>query len=147
MKSLKCLLGVVSVALLAAGCTAPVYHDNTIAEWQSDGMLPPTGGGPSRVYPEPARYPAPAPSIVVRSNNRNTPGDLALADNIRKQLEYDTGLAPSLQNVTIDVDDGAVILQGTVKSELDARVIVDDLRNIAGVSRVNDELEIDPEVN
>lgn len=147
MKHFKYFLWIVPAALLAAGCTAPVYHDNTIAEWQREGMLPPTGDGPSRVYPEPARYPATTPNIVVQSNNGRTSGDLALADNIRRQLQYDAGLAPSLQNVTIAVDDGAVILQGTVKSELDARVIVDDLRDVAGVSRINDELEINPEVD
>lgn len=147
MKNIKFFLWIVPLALLVAGCTAPTYHDNTIAEWQRDGMLPPTGGGPSRVYPEPARYPATTPSIVVQSNNGNTSGDLALADNIRKELEYNLGLAPSLRDVTIAIDNGAVTLQGTVKSDLDARVIVDDLRDIAGVSRINNEMVINPQVD
>lgn len=147
MKNIKRFLWIAPLSLLIAGCAAPTYHDNTIAQWQKEGMLPPTGGGPSRVYPEPARYPATMPGIIVQSNNRNTSGDLALADAIRREVEYNVGLAPSLQDVTIAVDNGSVTLQGTVKSELDARVIVDDLRDIAGVSRINDELEINPQVD
>ena len=147
MKNLKPLLWMSSLVLLLAGCAAPVQQDATISEWQREGLLPPTGVATSRVYPEAASYPTQEPSIVVESNDRgNTRGDLMVADAIRQQVEYDRGLAPSLEHVTIVVQNGRVILRGSVRSDLDARVIVDNLRSIVGVSQIMDQLEIDPNV-
>lgn len=148
MKSMNPLAITTLFVLLIAGCAAPVRQDTTISEWQREGMLPPTGVETSRVYTEPATYPATEPSIFVQSDQRNNTGpDLALAESIRQQVQYDRGLAPSLQHVTIQVRDGNVTLEGIVKSDLDARVIVDDLRDIGGVTRIKDNLEINPDVD
>ncbi|HEX4262916.1 MAG TPA: BON domain-containing protein [Verrucomicrobiae bacterium] len=147
MKDIRQLFWMASLALLLAGCAGPVQQDTTISEWQHEGLLPPTGRVTSRVYPEPASYPAEEPNIVVKSNdNGNTRADLSVADAIRRQIQYDRGLAPSLEHVTILVQNGRLILRGTVKSDLDARVIVDNLRDIVGVSEITNQLEIDPNV-
>ncbi|HWD91991.1 MAG TPA: BON domain-containing protein [Verrucomicrobiae bacterium] len=144
---MKRLFWVSPLVLLIAGCAAPVQQDPTISEWQREGLLPPTGVATSRVYPETASYPAEEPNIVVKSNESgNSRADVAVADVIRQQLEYDRGLAPSLEHVTIVLQNGRIFLRGTVKSDLDARVIVDNLRNIMGVSQITDQLEIDPNV-
>ena len=144
MKQLQ-LVWITGLTLLIAGCAAPVRQDATISEWQQEGLLPPTGAERSRIYTEPESYPANEPSIIVDADQgRSNSGDLALADAIRRQVEYDRGLTPSLQHVAIEVRDGRVILQGTVKSDLDARVIVDDLRDIPGVTRIKNNLEINP---
>jgi hypothetical protein len=124
-----------------------VQSDHTIAEWQQNGMLPPTGDEAPRVYSQPQRdtYPATEPSIIVQTaNGKTAAGDLALADSIRRGFEYDRGLAPSLKQVTVEVQDGRVILRGSVRSDLDQRVIVDNVRDIVGVTRITDDLEIDP---
>jgi hypothetical protein len=155
MKIMKSVLWITPVTLLIAGCASgPVRPDPTVAEWERDGMLPWVAewqsDGSERVLtstgretPQMYAYPASQPSIVVESDqSKNTPADLALADSIRQEVEYDRGLAPSLQRVIIEVRDGRVILRGAVKSDLDARVIVDNLRDIAGVSRVTNNLEI-----
>jgi len=150
MKTLKTLFWSVPLALLIVGCTAPVEQDHTIAEWQREGLLPPTGRDTTRVYSsaEPIKYPANAPSIIVQTDDRrNSSIDLALADSIRQQIEYDRGLAPSLRRVTIEVQNGQVTLTGVVKSDLDARVIVDDLRDVTGVNRITDNLEINPNID
>src|SRR4051812_15286447 len=128
MKILKQFAWIIPLALLI-GCAAPVESDHTIAEWQQNGMLPPTGDETTRVYSQRETYPSAQPSIIVQTESGKTAtGDLALADSIRRQFEYDRGLAPSLQRVTVEVQDGRVVLRGTVRSDLDQRVIVDDIR-------------------
>ena len=49
MKTLKYFFWMAPLALLI-GCAAPVESDHTIAEWQQNGMLPPTGAETTRVY-------------------------------------------------------------------------------------------------
>jgi hypothetical protein len=149
MKTLSGLFCISPLVLLIAGCAAPVAQDHTIAEWQNEGLLPPTGAETTQVYEDrSSAYPATEPSIIVQTDQRrNASGDLALADAIRQQVEYDRGLAPSLRRVTIQVQNGRVILQGSVRSDLDARVIVDDLRDVTGVTRITDNLEINPDLD
>ena len=43
MKNIKKLVWISPLALLIAGCALPVYQDHTIAQWQREGQLPPTG--------------------------------------------------------------------------------------------------------
>jgi len=149
MKTLRGFFWISPLVLLIAGCAAPVAQDHTIAEWQSEGLLPPTGSETTRVYSDQREtYPATEPSIIVQTDERrNASGDLALADAIRQQFEYDRGLSPSLRRVTIEVRNGRIILRGFVRSDLDARVIVDDLRNVTGVTRITDNLEINPNLD
>jgi hypothetical protein len=141
MKTFKQLIWLTPLAFLV-GCALPVQSDYTIAEWQENGFLPPTGGSNSRVYSQPQPYPATTPVIIVQSS-----GDQGLADSIRQGFEYDRGLAPSLHRVTVKVQNGQVILLGSVRSDLDQRVIVDNIREMAGVTRITDNLEIDPYMN
>lgn len=148
MKTAKQLILMAPLALLVAGCNVPVRPNSTIAEWESEGQLPsltPTGNEGQRVYSEPARYPY-RPNIVVESGQQqDRRDDLALATAIRRHVQYDSGLAPSLAQVTIAVRDETVTLQGTVKSDLDARAIADDLLDVPGVRIVKDNLEIIPD--
>ncbi len=147
MKILKKLCWTAPLALLIAGCAMPVTNHTPYAEWQREDLLPQTGSSVSRVYPQPATYPAADLNIIVQSDDRrNANGDFMLASAIRQQVEYDRGLTPSLQGVTIEVHDGRVILKGTVKSDLDSRIIVDNLRDITGVTRIINNLQIDPDM-
>jgi len=153
MKKLKQLFWIPSLVLLITGCAGRLplvgeHPDPQLSEWQAYGeMLPPTGMASSRVYaqPQPSNYPAEQPSIIVDQNGGS--GDAILADTIRRQVEYDRGLAPSLDHVVIVVRNGHLTLQGSVRSELDARVIVDDLRDIAGVAQITNQMEINPAID
>ena len=146
MKITKQLILMTPLALLVAGCM-PVRPNPTISEWEREGQLPrltPTGYQGQRVYSQPAVYPLDdRPSIIVEQGH-NDGSDLALAKAIRRHVEYDAGLAPSLTRVTIAVKNNVVTLQGSVKSDLDARVIVDNLRDVTGVTLVKNDLEIIP---
>lgn len=149
MKIAKQLILMTPLALLVAGCSLPVRPDPTISEWQQEGQLPrltPTGYEGQRVYSESATYPFDdRPAIIVEQDQQQNRGsDLALAKAIRRHIEYDEGLAPSLARVTIVVKNDVVTLQGTVSSDLDARVIVDNLRDVSGVTLVKNNLEINP---
>lgn len=152
MKIAKELMLMTPLALLAAGCNLPARPDTTVATWVQYGQLPqfaltPTGTRSQRVYSDTTpTYPYPNPPAIVVSTDQqhNMGNDRALADAIRRHIQYDSGLAPSLEHVTIGVENDAVTLQGTVKSDLDARVIVDDLRDVDGVTVVKNDLAINP---
>ena len=152
MKIAKELILITPLALLVAGCNVPARPNTTVQTWVEYGQLPkfaltPTGQRASRVYSDttPAYpYPNPPKIVVTTDQQHNMGNDVALADAIRKHIEYDQGLAPSLERVTIGVDNDAVTLQGTVRSDLDARVIVDNLRDVDGVTVVRNDLEVDP---
>ena len=153
MKKAKQLVYLTPLALLIAGCAVPVKEDTTISDWQREGQLPafalsPTGTGTQRVYPQTVSYPmVNEPKILVNAQQQSTASDLAVGDAIRRRVEYDLGLAPSLQRVTILIQNGVVTLQGTVKSDMDARLIVDELRDVAGVTQVRNDLEINPNLS
>ncbi|HXS67419.1 MAG TPA: BON domain-containing protein [Candidatus Polarisedimenticolia bacterium] len=155
MKNIKQLFWIPPLALLVAGCAADrfavVGHpDPILSEWQAYGeMLPPTGMEPSRVYAEPqmASYPSERPDIIVQSSQNSGSGDALVADAIRRDIEFDRGLAPSLTHVTIIVENGRLTLQGSVRSDLDSRVIVDNLRDIVGVTQITNRLEINPYID
>ena len=146
MKILKQLVWITPLTLLIAGCAAPVHPDTTVAQWQEQGQLPPTGTENQHVYVNRDNYPMDyQPKIIVQADTRQSrAGDLALGDTIRQRVAYDRGLGPSLQRVTISIQNGVVILEGTVKSDFDARVIVDALRDVPRVSEIKNELEINP---
>lgn len=154
MKIAKELILMTPLALLVAGCNLPARQDTTVADWVATGQLPqfaltPTGTRAQRVYSDTTpTYPYPNPPTIVVSTDQqhNVGNDRALADAIRRHIQYDRGLAPSLEHVTIGVGNDAVTLQGSVRSELDARVIVDDLRDVDGVTTVRNYLVIDPNV-
>jgi|SRR5215469_4536889 len=147
MKITKQLILMTPLALLVAGCM-PVRPNPTISQWEQYGQLPrltPTGYQGQRVYSESVTYPLDdRPSIIVQGQEQYRGTDLALARAIRRHIEYDAGLAPSLSGVTIAVGDNVVTLQGSVKSDLDARVIVNNLRDVSGVTLVRNDLEINP---
>jgi osmotically-inducible protein OsmY len=144
VKIWKRIFWIAPLALLIAGCAAPESGDAIYAEWRQQELLPPTGSATSQVYSE-SKPAVIEPRIVVQTDQGgNFVDDLALAEAIRQDVKENRGLAPSLRGVTIEVRDGHVILQGSVKSDLDARVIMDDLRDVPGVTHIANNLEINP---
>jgi len=69
--------------------------------------------------------------------------DRALTANIRKAIVDDDNLSTNAQNVKIVTRDGAVTLRGPVKSEDEKRAVAAKAQQIAGVKRVDNQLEIE----
>jgi hyperosmotically inducible periplasmic protein len=68
--------------------------------------------------------------------------DRAITQSIRQNIASDSSLSTNAKNVKIITVDGAVTLRGPVKSEKEKADIVARAQQIAGVKRVDDQLEI-----
>jgi osmotically-inducible protein OsmY len=107
--------------------------------------------------PEPAaRDTATAPdrdNTAVNARDRDgstlTPGDqaeneadLGVTQRIRQAIVEDDSLSTNAHNVKIITVDGVVTLRGPVQSEQEKRLIQDKAQQVAGVARVENELEV-----
>ena len=68
--------------------------------------------------------------------------DRAITQNIRKALTADDSLSTNAQNVKIITNDGTVTLRGPVKSEKEKADIEAKAKQVAGVKKVDNQLEI-----
>ncbi|HYD49918.1 MAG TPA: BON domain-containing protein [Terriglobales bacterium] len=73
----------------------------------------------------------------------NDPQDLEITRQIRKAVVAKDGLSINAQNVKIITADAVVTLRGPVKSEQERQTIAEIATNVAGVKRVNNQLEIE----
>jgi osmotically-inducible protein OsmY len=84
-----------------------------------------------------------------RGGETKTPGDQSeneadrtITQNVRQAITSDDALSTSAQNVKIVTSDGTVTLRGPVKSEKEKQDIEAKAKQVAGVKRVENELEI-----
>jgi hyperosmotically inducible periplasmic protein len=84
-----------------------------------------------------------------RSGDTKTPGDQAeneadraITQNVRQAITSDDALSTYAQNVKIITQDGNVTLRGPVKSEQEKKEIEAKAKQVAGVKRVDNQLEI-----
>ena len=73
----------------------------------------------------------------------NKKEDLDLTANIRKALMDDDTLSTNARNVKIITRDGVVTLRGPVESDQERVAIARTAQSVAGVRRVDNQLEID----
>ena len=69
--------------------------------------------------------------------------DLTITQRIRKAVVADHSLSTNAKNVKIITNDGVVTLRGPVKSEHEKTKIVAKAQQVAGVSKVDDQLEVE----
>ena len=88
-------------------------------------------------------------NVRDRSDATKTPtdqsendADRAITQAIRQNIVADSSLSANAKNVKIITVDGTVTLRGPVKSEKEKAYIVAQAQQIAGVKRVDDQLEI-----
>ena len=72
----------------------------------------------------------------------NNPADLNITREIRRSVVSDQQLSTNARNIKIITIDGAVTLRGTVNSEQEKADIQAKAARLAGIDRVNDQLEI-----
>jgi len=105
--------------------------------------IAPTSPRPAvRVYPptsETEVLPPPQPIISYGPSE----SDFALAENIRRMLSADTGLASASRNMRMTIRDGRVTLTGTAPSENARRLVERTLTNTAGVVSVDDQSQVE----
>ena len=88
-------------------------------------------------------------NVRDRGGETKTPGDQSeseadrtITQNIRKALTADDSLSTNAQNVKIITNDGTVTLRGPVKSAKEKADIEAKAKQVAGVKRVDNQLEI-----
>ena len=68
--------------------------------------------------------------------------DRTITQNIRKAITSDDSLSTNAKNVKIITSDGTVTLRGPVKSEKEKADIEAKAKQVAGVKKVDNQLEI-----
>jgi osmotically-inducible protein OsmY len=68
--------------------------------------------------------------------------DLGVTQQIRQAIVDDDTLSIAAQNVKVVTSGGVVTLRGPVESEQEKRLIEDKAMQVAGVSRVDNQLEV-----
>ena len=79
------------------------------------------------------------PTAGEQSNN---PADLRLTQEIRKAIVADDSLSMNAHNVKVITIDGVVTLRGPVESAAEKAKVAAKAQSVAGVKRVDDQLEI-----
>jgi hyperosmotically inducible periplasmic protein len=129
----------VLLALLLAGCDDTSTR-NTTTETTRPAATP-TEKAPDNT----------ARNKVDRTGDTQTPmdqsnqsGDIAIVAEIRKAITGDSTLSVDAQNCKIIVNNGAVTLRGPVKTAEEKAAIEAKARSVAGVSSVDNQLEVKP---
>ena len=88
-------------------------------------------------------------NVRDRDNQTKTPGDQSeneadrtITQNIRQVITADDSLSTNAKNVKIITNDGTVTLRGPVKSEKEKTDIEAKAKQVAGVKRVDNQLEV-----
>jgi osmotically-inducible protein OsmY len=68
--------------------------------------------------------------------------DRALALRVEDALRKNSALASTAQNVQVQANNGEVILKGSVNNEQEKANIAAEAQKIAGVSKVNNQIEV-----
>jgi osmotically-inducible protein OsmY len=68
--------------------------------------------------------------------------DRTLAQRVEDALRKNTTLASAAQNVQVYANNGEITLRGSVSSEQEKTNMVSAAQQVAGVTRVNNQLEV-----
>ncbi len=121
--------------VLITGCVRSHRAAYYTPDYYTYTPAPPPPPAPTSERPESRVYPNMPPGVSAQ--------DLGLADSIRAQLKGDPVLRSSSRNVLVTVDQGVVTLRGSVPSEHQRYEIIDRIKTLPGVARIEDQLAVD----
>ena len=75
----------------------------------------------------------------------NSATDVDLTQRIRKDITSDDAMSVQARNVKVITQDGVVTLRGPVETEAE-KASIETLAKNAGATRIDNQLEIDPDV-
>jgi hyperosmotically inducible protein len=81
-------------------------------------------------------------SEPTADQQKNTPADRQLVQQIRKALVSDKSLSTYAHNVKVIAQNGAVTLKGPVKSEEEKQAVEAKAGEIAGADKVTSEIQV-----
>ena len=128
-------------AAALAGVLGCDYDDRTSRP--ADQTTPSTS--PSVSPPADSGMAASEPAIPAPTTM--TEVDRQLAQRVSDTLRQDGTLSAAAQNVTVHANNGAITLRGSVSSEQEKNDLEAKARQVAGVTQVNNELEIRTSAN
>ncbi len=82
------------------------------------------------------------PHAVTAGKQSNRPADVTITREIRKAVVADKSLSTNAHNVKIITAGGVVTLRGPVGSAAERDTIVATAQHVAGVTRINNQLEV-----
>ena len=81
-------------------------------------------------------------ATVTADDQSNNKADLEITQAVRKAVTADDALSINAQNVKIITTGGIVTLRGPVKNEAEKSKVAAKAKSVAGVSRVDNQLEV-----
>jgi hyperosmotically inducible periplasmic protein len=82
---------------------------------------------------------------VTADQQKQNSSDIDLTRKIRSSITKDKSLSTYAHNVKVITQDGIVTLKGPVRSEDESKVIKSKAAEVAGASKVKNQLDIAPE--
>ena len=129
MKKLAILTSIALISLL--GCSKADKTGQTSSSKTTTTTTEKTAQAPST----PATPSAAAPAGMSET-------DRALAQRVEDSLRQNSALASAAQNVQVQAKNGEVTLSGSVNNEQEKTNIAATAQKVAGVSKVNNQIEV-----
>lgn len=114
---------------------------------QSDAEADTSRGADAGVEPDNTKKNAgdDRPNAVTAQDQGGSERDRAITQQVRQLAVKDDSLSTAAKNVKIVTIDGVVTLRGPVKSAEEKTTLASFAKNVEGVKRVDNELEVDPD--
>ena len=128
--------------LMILVCFAPACSSETKKE--GDTAPPPSSAAPATTDADnTARNAEVNTATETPTAQAENPADREITASIRKSVVDDNSLSVNAHNVKIITDGGIVTLRGPVKSDHEKQTIETKAKQVAGVTRVNNLLEVE----
>jgi osmotically-inducible protein OsmY len=114
---------------------------DSTASSKTDAGLSPTSnpGSTNRIYSTTDSTTAASQGLSIQAS---TEADRALGQKIQQEMRADANLAAQLSAIKLAVDNGKIVLSGSVKSEDQKQAVEKAAQRVTGVSSVDNQLQV-----